>query len=256
MMNKHVADAIEQIELVRDDCDKLLKEIKAFSPPNSSGHYNDTFRLIATPMLYSAWERCFTLCHAIALRLIRDATPSTNTLHPQHRTIWLINTPFYRSLVDQLQTVKKVAASKKIKKGEFNILCEFLPKLDEWLINGLDKSIDTDGLVMTFSNVNSEVVEVNARAIGLTDFQKFNDLKLGRLHDLVGQRNDIGHGAIIKPPSNANFIDLLEFTENLVQDYCNVLIEWMPTQFVAKPRKELPKRAIKLRKPFLKRKTT
>jgi hypothetical protein len=69
---------------------------------------------------------------------------------------------------------------------------------------------------MTFSNVNPDVVEINAMAIGIDEFPQFKNLKLGRLHDLVGQRNDIGHGAVIKPPSNDTFIDLWEFTENLV----------------------------------------
>ena len=34
--------------------------------------YPETYRLLATSMLYLVWERCFTLCHAIGLRLLRD----------------------------------------------------------------------------------------------------------------------------------------------------------------------------------------
>jgi hypothetical protein len=99
------------------------------------------------------------------------------------------------------------------------------------MFNGLDQTINTDDLVMTFSNVNPDVVDLNARAIGIADFPKFKSLKLGRLHDLVGQRNDIGHGAIIEPPANGTFISLLEFTENLVKDYCDVFISWMQDNF-------------------------
>ena len=100
---------------------------------------------------------------------------------------------------------------------------------------GLDIAINTDDLVMTFSNVNPDVVELNARSIGLDDFERFRDLRLGRLHDLVGQRNDIGHGAIIDPPANDTFKDLLQFTEKLIEDYCAVFIEWIQNTFPDTP---------------------
>ena len=80
---------------------------------------------------------------------------------------------------------------------------------------------------MTFSNVNPDVVELNAQAIGLAAYPAFKALKLGRLHDLVGSRNDIGHGARIEPPSNQQFIDLWQFTEELIRDYCEVFKSWM-----------------------------
>ncbi|MGO9572476.1 MAG: MAE_28990/MAE_18760 family HEPN-like nuclease [Desulfomonilaceae bacterium] len=232
MTNNQSASAIQQIESVKEECENLLERIKIFSPPDEKGNYPETFRLIATPMLYSAWERCFTLCHAITLRLIRDVTVTTSSLSAPLRTIWLLKSHFYRSLVDRLRTITD---STKIKKGEFSILCEFLPKLDDWLLNELDMTIDTGDLVMTFSNVNPDVVEINAHAIGIADFTQFKELRLGRLHDLVGQRNDIGHGAIIEPPTNDGFISLLEFTEKLVEDYCNVFIGWIQSKFPENP---------------------
>ena len=74
-----------------------------------------------------------------------------------------------------------------IKKGHFGFFCEFLPKLDEWLRNGPDQSIPTDSVVTTFSNVNPEVVELNALALEIDGFPQFKSLALGlgRLHDLV-----------------------------------------------------------------------
>lgn len=228
MANSHVASAIQQIEALKAECQDILEKIKTFSPPDTKGHYPDIFRLIATPMLYSTWERCFTLCHAIALRLIRDVTVTTSALSAPQRSIWLLRSPFYRSLVDRL---RNSTSSLKISKGEFSLLCDFFPALDNWLLSGLDQTINTDDLVMTFSNVNPDVVDLNARAIGISDFPKFKALKLGRLNDLVGQRNGIGHGAIIEPPANGIFTSLLEFTENLVQDYCDAFISWMESQF-------------------------
>jgi hypothetical protein len=238
MADSPVGIAIQQIEKVKTECDDLLKRIIAFSPADKDGHYPDTFRLIATPMLYSVWERCFTLCHAITLRLIRDVTSTASALSAQQRAVWLLKSPFYNSLVDRLRNPgrpRDAAASvdmrPKTKKGEFIIMSEFLSQFDNWLLNGLDQAINTDDLVMKFSNVNPDVVELNARAIGITNFKKFGQLKLGQLNDLVGQRNDIGHGANIDPPTNNTFKGLLQFTEKLVEDYCTVFIEWIQSSF-------------------------
>ena len=68
MSTDYVGDAIQQIEAVRVECQKVLLEIKEFSPPDDDGNYHRIFRLISTPMFYSVWERCFTLCHAVTLR--------------------------------------------------------------------------------------------------------------------------------------------------------------------------------------------
>lgn len=229
-MSGPAEDALQQISLLRDECVDLLNELRIFSPPDINGKYSTTFRLIATPMLYSVWERCFTLCHAVGLRFIRDMTLKAIDLDPSQRSIWLLHTPFYKSLTSRLRE-GFASAPKKIKKGQFSLLCEFLPKLDEWLLNGLDRSIPTDSLVMTFSNVNPDVVELNALALGIADFPQFKSLKLGRLNDLVGQRNDIGHGAVISPPSNDTFQDLWDFTETLITQYCGVFSDWICSKF-------------------------
>lgn len=252
MGNPHIGCALQQIETVRSECLNLLKEIKDFSPPDEKGHYPSPFRLIATPMLYSAWERCFLTCHAVALRLIRDTSTTTNSLSAPLRSIWLLKTPFYKRLVDKVRNAGPSSdedkINRRIQKGDFNALCDFLPEFDKWLISKLDYALNTDELVMTFSNVNPDVVDINARSIGIDGFQKFKDLKLGRLHDLVGQRNDIGHGGIISPPSNETFKSLFEFTENLISDYCDVFIAWMQMHFAISNKRKLPKRQKRARK--------
>ena len=133
----------------------------------------------------------------------------------------------YQSLVSKLQSQNPSKESGKLKKGEFAALCEFLTEFDKWSEQGLDRSIETSDLVMTFSNVNQQVVEINADAIGLAKCPAFQRLKLGRLHDLVGRRNEIGHGAIIEPPPNEQFKDLWDFTETLIIEYCNTFTYWM-----------------------------
>ena len=229
MATDPLLSALQQIGALKKECLGLLDRLKQFSPPDTNGKYPDTFRLMATPMFYSVWERCFTICHAVALRLIREVTDKTGNLDPSLRAIWLAPTSFYQSLTSQIRNEGHLSEEKRIRKGHFAILCDFLPKFDTWLRSGLDETVNTDTLVMTFSNVNPDVVMANARSIGIDEYPQFQALRLGRLHDLVGQRNDIGHGAVIEPPTNDSFSALLTFTENLVADYCDLFVEWMPT---------------------------
>jgi hypothetical protein len=69
-------------------------------------------------------------------------------------------------------------------------------------------------------------------AIGISEFPQFKSLKLNRLNDLVGRRNGIGHGAVITPPSNDTFNELFKYTENLVEQYCKVFLEWIHVRFL------------------------
>lgn len=226
MASEVVTKAILEIENGRDECLNLLASLKSFQPVQDGHPYPPTYRLLVTPMLYSAWERCFTLCHAVGLRLIRDVTANPQALEATTRAVWLIQMPFYQSLVSRLQN-QSASENEKPRKGQFAALCEFLEEFNIWGQRGFDASLSTANLVMTFSNVNPEVVEINAQAIGIAGFPAFKALKFGRLHDLVGSRNDIGHGARIVPPSNEQFTDLWQFTEKLIHDYSEVFKSWM-----------------------------
>ncbi len=88
---------------------------------------------------------------------------------------------------------------------------------------------------MTFSNVNPEVVELNAEALGIATFAGFASIKFGRLHSLVGLRNNIGHGGTIAPPANSEFTDLLAFTEQLIETYSETFKSWLLVRFAPPP---------------------
>jgi HEPN superfamily RiboL-PSP-like protein len=226
MAQEAVDRAISEIENTRNECLTLLTSLKNFHPLAADQQYPPTYRLIVTPMLYSAWERCFTICHAVGLRLLRDIIPNPQSLSATTRAVWLIRTPFFQGLVSKLQNQVN-AEVERPKKGQFSALCEFLSAFDDWAQKSLDTAVDTSELVMTFSNVNPSVVELNAQAMGISTLAQFSALKLGRLNDLVGRRNDIGHGGIIEPPSNENFVDLWAFTEQLIEAYCDLFVAWM-----------------------------
>lgn len=244
-MNHRAAfDAIHEIELLKKDCLGILWEMRQFCPPDQQGNHPDVYRLIATPMLYSVWERCFTLNHAIALRLIREVTPSSGALKATQRAAWLQKSNFYKAFSENFQLrMANEGVDKKLGKGHFAALGSFLESLDKWGAERLDNGIDTENLVMTFSNVNPEVVELNAKAIGIDAYDLFENITLGRLHDLVGRRNEIGHGSMVNPPKNAEFNDLWSFTESLIGEYCDVFIGWIGKSYLA-PRKVGRKRGV------------
>jgi hypothetical protein len=223
------AIALTELGNLQTECNQLLARIKAFSPPDpQTNQYDSTFRLIATPMLYSVWERAFSMSHAISLRLIRDVSTSASVLPPERRAIWLVKEPCYQSFVTRLKTPK--SPSDKIKKGEFKTLVDFLGELDNFAASSVPAT-PTEDLVMTFSNVNKKVVSLNADALGISALPQYQAIKFGRLNNLLDWRNDIGHGARISPPPNQEFIDLIDFTENLVKDYTDLFIDWITAQF-------------------------
>jgi hypothetical protein len=114
-------------------------------------------------------------------------------------------------------------------------LSEFLGSLDGWHSSPLDQSVDADSLVMTFSNVNPEVVAVNAKALGMASFPDFVAIKFGRLNSLFGLRNNIGHGGTIAPPPNNEFADLWKFTEELIETYSETFKSWLAVRFAPLP---------------------
>lgn len=225
--------AIQEIEGTKAECLGLIETMKNFCPPDAKGNYNETFRLLAIPLLYSAWERCFTLCHAVALRLIRDATPRAELLPANERALWLLSSRFFSSLAAKLQNQGAYSDRRGPGKGHFDAVCDFLGGFDLWRSSVLDPAANTDDLVMTLSNVNPEVVEMNARSIGIDGFPTFKALKFGRLHDLVGRRNEIGHGAIIRAPENQVYRDLEEFTTQLIGQYADVFVVWLRNRFAS-----------------------
>jgi hypothetical protein len=228
-----LSSTLAEIDSVRRECLGLLDDLRQFHPPDPvKGTFPDTYRLLVTPMLYSAWERCFTICNAVVWRRLRDESVAAHSLTSAERAAWLMKTSFYQAFTQKLLNAANPGEDGiKLKKSHLPILQEFIGDLDHWLAAPLDPNVDTDGLVMTFSNVNADVVKINADVLGISSFPAFKVIKFGRLHDLVGRRNEIGHGGILSPPPSDQFNSLWEFTESLIQDYCEAFKCWLVIRF-------------------------
>jgi hypothetical protein len=235
-MASPIAETLNEIDLVKRECLKLLKDLRDFHPVSQGTNYPETYRLLVVPLLYAAWERCFTICNAVAWRRLREECPAASTLSSSERAAWLMQSAFYQSFAKKLLNSSSAGEEEtKPKKSHFPTLSEFLGSLDTWSSSPLDQNIDTNSLVMTFSNVNPDVVGLNAEALGMANFAAFTTIKFGRLHSLVGHRNNIGHGGSIKPPPNSEFTDLWNFTEELIETYSETFKAWIRVRFAPPP---------------------
>ena len=218
---------------MKRECIGLLSDLRRFHPlPPGNVSYPDTYRLLVTPLLYSAWERCFTICNAVSWRRVRDECLTASSLNTGERAAWLMQANFYRGFTQKLlNTATPGEEEAKPKKSHFPALEEFIGKLDLWSSSPLDPTVGTDSLVMTFSNVNGDAVNLNAFALGISSYPPFQAIKFGLLHDLVGRRNEIGHGGILSPPPSDQFNNLWTYTETLIEDYCEAFKGWLVVRF-------------------------
>ncbi|WP_417251928.1 MAE_28990/MAE_18760 family HEPN-like nuclease [Castellaniella sp.] len=227
----------EQIYFSRDkECLATLTRIRALVEEKTSDP--EMLRLMATPMLYSVWERVFSLCTSTCLRVIENEYERAAECPASARAFWLRKASFFKSFVSSVRDLMELEREdsvfqqssgfkKKINKGAFNLSIEVLSRLDEWHQNPLSHKSGCEDLVITYSNVNDSVVATNAEAIGLVALDAYKSLDLTKLGALVGIRNGIGHGASLIPPGPRELSELIDYSENLVTQYVNITTEWI-----------------------------
>jgi hypothetical protein len=231
-MASPISDVVNEIDGVKRECQRLLADLRDFHPLPSGATYPDTYRLLVIPLLYAAWERCFTMCNAIVWRRLREECAAASGLKSTERAVWLMQAGFYQGFTKRLLNSAGVAEENvKPKRSHFPNLVEFLDELDRWSASPLDVSVQTENLVMTFSNVSADVVEQNAVAVGIDGFPEFAVIKFGRLNSLVSHRNNIGHGGTLSAPPNGEFVDLWSFTEGIIDSYSEVFKKWVVARF-------------------------
>lgn len=238
MMTPAAGEAyISEIQFVRDaECLSTIRSIRALLA--ATNVEEEMIRLMSVPMLYSVWERAFSNWTAISLRVLREVYSTAAACPPQSRAFWLRKASFFKSFVDAVRDVveleredsifqQNTGFSKKITKGAFVLSSQVLAKLDEWHSKPLALQGDMSELVITYSNVNENVLTLNADAIGLNSTVAYQTLDKSRLGQLVGIRNGIGHGASLQAPGVRELNELIDYTEMLVNQYAEVTIEWI-----------------------------
>lgn len=216
-------DPINEIENVKKECLELLDNVLKVASDNNSKE-QELYRLMSTPLIYSLWERTFTISTITVLKVLREETSPASEYSANIRALWLQKESFCQSFISKtLENSEKVNS----KKGTYKNLLDFLVKLDAWHALPLENKSDYGDLVMTFSNVNSKVVKYNAEAIGMASDGNFQNLVMDHLDELLGYRNDIGHGGSMIPPGFKSYSEMGAKTKTLITDYCNFCLVWI-----------------------------
>lgn len=236
-MRKNDAESlINEIHSVRDnECIATIARVRELLA--SEVVQPETLRLMTVPILYSVWERSFSSWTALCLKVVQESHLKAIDCPAKTRSYWLRKAGFFKSFVDSVRDVleleredsifqQSTGFKKKITKGGFNLSTQVLTQLDDWHEKPLFVA-DLSSLVITYSNVNDAVVTTNAEAIGLTELDSYINLDLTRLGELVGMRNGIGHGAVLSPPGRRHLDELIDYTEHLIKQYADVVIEWI-----------------------------
>lgn len=202
---------------------KILDDVK--SRCIDSNTENDGFMyLMSVPIIYAAWEGYFKISCAICLRRYCRQGQKIKSYTDIYAALWLQKEGFLVSFLQKLLNTMTIGTPvTKRGAGKFDILTDFTRSMKSWLDQPVDHLIDFDSLVMTHSNVNKSVAELNSKVIGLD----VSTINFGRLDNLLEQRNSIAHGGLITYPTKTNIEEILLYTQNLIGDFHAAVITWL-----------------------------
>jgi hypothetical protein len=182
--------------------------------------------LMSIPIIYAAWEGYFRIACSICLRRTCHRGKKIKNYSNEYSTLWLQRESFVESFLTKLFNSMALGKQpKKLNSGRYNALTDFTGNIKNWLEEPADHLKNFDDLVMTYSNINKEVTELNSKIIGF-DISAIN---LGRLDDLLGRRNNIAHGGLIDYPKENTITELLEYTRQLLKDFHSSIDTWLAT---------------------------
>lgn len=184
------------------------------------------YYLLAPPIIYSAWEGYFRVVCSICLRRLCGHRKKKKKYNHQYTALWLqresFTTSFFSNLFNSMTLGKD---SSEINKGKFKALSKFSGDINAWLEHPIDHTVNFDDLVMTYSNVNKEVVTLNSGIIGID----ISTVNFSRLNDLVGRRNDISHGGFVTYPNEDEIKELVVYAESLINSFHTCVVTWIKT---------------------------
>lgn len=221
----HLASAKREAQQASERHIKILDDVKLRCITNNT--LNDGFMyLMSVPIIYAAWEGYFKIACSICLRRHCRPGQKISSYKDIYAALWLQKEGFLASFLQKLLNTMTLGNSiDKKSAGKFDILTDFTHSMKIWLEGPIDHLIDFDSLVMTHSNVNKHVAEINAKIIGLD----ISNINFGRLDSLLAQRNNIAHGGLITYPTKVNIEELLGYTQNLINEFHAAVIAWLKT---------------------------
>jgi hypothetical protein len=224
-MSRHLArkSAISELKFATDRHLEIILKTRTHCFNNNLSKDKFLYTM-AIPMIYSAWEGYFRISLSICLRRLCFKNCKAGNYPNEYITLWLQKEPFlssfYRSIMN---SVDLSVAQKPINKARFNALTEFQTSVRNWLKTPVNTSANFDKLVMTYSNVNGDIAELNASVIGLD----VSTIDFNPLNELLGRRNEISHGGLINLIEEADAMRIATYTETLLVQFCDVTKTWL-----------------------------
>ncbi|EIV8654014.1 hypothetical protein MA790_002173 [Vibrio parahaemolyticus] len=238
MSSLNIETLLVELTDAKNDSMKVLASIEAIHTAlqGNSGQVQlaDEYRKISIPMIYSSWESQFTSSTALCFRALKDINKSACDHTPNIRAVWLQQAKFFVSYIDMIKNIYDIDAHKtlsqkmsnmkrKVRKGHYKLTTDVLSSIDTFNSSRLDTDVNVDDLVMTFSNVNKVVTEMNMDVLGIDH----SNLDLSKLDALVGLRNAFGHGQFTSRVGSRQFKDWLTYTRSLIEEFFLEIKSWL-----------------------------
>lgn len=190
----------------------------------SNGEKEQFYYLLAIPIIYSAWEGYFRVVCSICLRRICIRGVKAKKYKHQYSALWLQRESFTESFIKTLFNSMTLGTDiRKTNPGRFKALSKFSSDINNWLESPINHAVNFDRLIMTYSNVNQDVVKLNCEIIGIdivtVDFSK--------LDELLSRRNDISHGGLINYPKEDEVKELVLYTDSLLKSFNACIVAWI-----------------------------
>jgi hypothetical protein len=202
---------------------KILSDVQDHSITRNT-EKDQFLYLMAIPVIYAAWEGFFRISCSICLRRKCYVGKKSKNYDAIYSTLWLQKEAFVSSFLTSLVNGMQLGrAQKKIGQGQFNAISKFSENLAEWHERPLNHLADFDKLVMTHSNVNREVTELNADIIGID----LSTIDFSRIDELVNRRNEIAHGGMVNYPTETTIVELLQYTQILIGAFHACVGTWL-----------------------------
>ena len=238
MSSLNIETILVELEDAKSDSLKVLASIESIHTAlfalTETPNLAEEYRKISIPMIYSSWESQFTSSIALCFRALKDIDKSACDHTPNIRAVWLQQANFFVSYIDMIKNIYDIDAhktlsekmsnmKKKVKKGHYKLTTDVLSNIDTFNSARLDTNVNVDDLVMTFSNVNKVVTEMNMDVLGIDH----TNLDLSKLDALVGLRNAFGHGQFTSRVGSRQFNDWLTYTRNIIEELFQEIRSWL-----------------------------
>lgn len=223
-MTRHLplTSARQEIKSARTRHQKMLADIRHHSISNNQGKDEFLF-LMAIPVIYAAWEGYFRLACSICLKRQCYVGRKAKQYNGKYAALWLQKEGFFDSFLQRLiNSMQLGRAPKRVNAGKFIAVSEFAGKMGQWLETPINHLSDFDELVMTYSNVNRDVAELNSGVIGLD----ISGVDFSKLDELLNRRNQIAHGGLVDYPREDTVIQLLDYTGRLIDSFHESVEAW------------------------------